>query len=519
MTLPTPSIIWTIAGSDSSGGAGIQADIKTAHALGVHIATVITAITAQNTRQVTHIAITPSDSFVSQLNALKTDILPGAIKIGLLASVTQIEALVELFETLQRQGLPQPFVILDPVQVASTGCKMSGDDVTQAIKQRLLPWIDLLTPNLPELATLSDMPCADLASQALAVKNLMSCGCKALLVKGGHDKRGHSNYCCDRYYAATENFTLASIRHYHHHTHGTGCTLSTAIAAAMAKGYLLADALVIAKAYLNQALRLCYPLGNGKGPVGHGDWPQNSADFPRIEALNWLAEPPNQLAKPLSFAPCKKNLLGLYPVVPNLLWLQRLLELGVKTVQLRLKDPEQNPLSLESQIKQAIELGRAYQAQVFINDYWQLAIKHQAFGVHLGQQDIETADLASISQAGLCLGLSTHGYYELLRAKQLAPSYIALGHIFPTQTKVMPSAPQGVRNLRYYHQLCQGTPTVAIGGISLDKVEAVMASQVDGIAMVSAIIQAKDWQKVTLDLLHKLGFTSCATEQREYQDA
>ena len=114
--------------------------------------------------------------------------------------------------------------------------------------------------------------------------------------------------------------------------------------------------------------------------------------------------------------------------------------MGVTTIQLRIKNPDQD--DLEQQIKKAIDLGRQHNAQVFINDYWQLAIKHGAFGVHLGQEDIEQSNLSQLNQAGICLGLSTHGYYELLRIVQISPSYIALGHIFPTTTKQMPSQPQ-----------------------------------------------------------------------------
>jgi len=131
---------------------------------------------------------------------------------------------------------------------------------------------------------------------------------------------------------------------------------------------------------------------------------------------------------------------------------------------------------------------------LFIDDYWQLAIKHHAYGVHLGQEDIEQADLSLIADAGLRLGLSTHGYYELLRAKQLQPSYIALGHIFPTKTKDMCSDPQGITRLKKYVDLLKGIPTVAIGGINLQRAPAVQATGVGSIAVVTAITQAADPQ-------------------------
>ncbi|NKI75425.1 thiamine phosphate synthase [Dickeya sp. CFBP 2040] len=189
--------------------------------------------------------------------------------------------------------------------------------------------------------------------------------------------------------------------------------------------------------------------------------------------------------------------LGLYPVVDSVAWIERLLSAGVRTLQLRIKDQP-----AEQDIIRAIALGRQYQARLFINDYWQLAVKHQAYGVHLGQEDLDTADLAAIHAAGLRLGVSTHNDAELARAVALSPSYIALGHIFPTQTKAMPSAPQGLVELARHIRALNGRfPTVAIGGISIDRVPAVLETGVGSIAVVSAITQAADWRAATATLL------------------
>ncbi|KHN52738.1 thiamine phosphate synthase [Pectobacterium fontis] len=195
--------------------------------------------------------------------------------------------------------------------------------------------------------------------------------------------------------------------------------------------------------------------------------------------------------------------LGLYPVVDSVEWIERLLGVGVKTIQLRIKGRSDE--QAEADVIQAIALGRRYQAQLFINDYWKLAIKHQAYGVHLGQEDLDTADLAAIKQAGLRLGISTHDDREVARAVTINPSYIALGHIFPTQTKAMPSAPQGLATLTRHVAALQGRfPTVAIGGISTDKVPAVLATGVGSIAVVSAITQAPDWRQATATLLRMI---------------
>ncbi|SUB83825.1 Thiamine-phosphate synthase [Pragia fontium] len=198
------------------------------------------------------------------------------------------------------------------------------------------------------------------------------------------------------------------------------------------------------------------------------------------------------------FLPTEKN-LGLYPVVDTLEWLERLLNAGVTTIQLRIKDKQES--DVEAIIRQAIELGKRFNARLFINDYWRLAVKHGAYGIHLGQEDLLTSDLKAIHQAGLRLGVSTHDDQELVWAVAIRPSYIALGHIFPTQTKDMPSAPQGLQELKRHVASIPDYPTVAIGGISIDKVDAVLDCGVGSIAVVSAITQAPDWQQATAQLL------------------
>lgn len=198
--------------------------------------------------------------------------------------------------------------------------------------------------------------------------------------------------------------------------------------------------------------------------------------------------------------PATVQRLGLYPVVDSLLWIERLLAAGVTTIQLRIKDLDD--AQVEQDIATAIALGKRYQARLFINDYWRLAIKHGAYGVHLGQEDLETADLAAIQQAGLRLGVSTHDEQELAIAKTVRPSYIAMGHIFPTQTKQMPSSPQGLTVLKQMVDNTPDYPTVAIGGISIERVPAVLATGVGSVAVVSAITQSDDWQQATAQLLH-----------------
>ncbi|AXF77554.1 thiamine phosphate synthase [Erwinia tracheiphila] len=206
--------------------------------------------------------------------------------------------------------------------------------------------------------------------------------------------------------------------------------------------------------------------------------------------------------KPSPF-PATARRLGLYPVVDSVTWISRLLDAGARTIQLRLKNLTEDAAG--QQVADAVALGYRYQARLFINDYWRLAIKHQAYGVHLGQQDLDSADLSAIQRAGLRLGLSTHDDVELDRALAIRPSYIALGHIFPTQTKQMPSAPQGVEELKRHVSRLPGISTVAIGGISLARAPVVLATGVGSIAVVSAITQVSNWQSATQQLLALAG--------------
>lgn len=190
--------------------------------------------------------------------------------------------------------------------------------------------------------------------------------------------------------------------------------------------------------------------------------------------------------------------LGLYAVVPDARWVERVVSAGVRTVQLRIKSTD--PKVLHSEIKQAVALANSAPNEValFINDHWALAIEAGAYGVHLGQEDLLDADFAAIAQAGLRLGLSTHGYHELSLAIQARPSYIACGAIFGTQTKSVATPPQGLLRLARYQRLLRQSPdiaSVAIGGIDEQRLPGVLETGVGGVAVISAIIGAPDWQQ------------------------
>ncbi|SFU72392.1 thiamine-phosphate diphosphorylase [Polaromonas sp. YR568] len=185
--------------------------------------------------------------------------------------------------------------------------------------------------------------------------------------------------------------------------------------------------------------------------------------------------------------------IGFYPVVPNAAWVRRLLGWGVRTIQLRIKSADHDADEIAWEVRTAIEAGREVPgAQVFINDHWQLALQAGAYGVHLGQEDLDTADIAALRDAGIRLGLSTHTPAELARAKAVQPSYLAIGPIYPTTLKVMPYEPVGLERLKTLAQDAAPYPVVAIGGISLALLPGVMTCGVNGVAVVSAVTLAQD---------------------------
>ncbi|WP_029002593.1 bifunctional hydroxymethylpyrimidine kinase/phosphomethylpyrimidine kinase [Azorhizobium doebereinerae] len=262
----------TIAGSDSSGGAGIQADLKTFSALGVYGASVITALTAQNTLGVTAIHDAPPDFIAQQMEAVFSDLDVRAVKIGMLSRPATIATVAE---GLARLGARH--VVLDPVMVAASGARLLEDAAIDTLKSRLLPLADLVTPNLPEAAALLDAPVAEGENETRAQgERLLALGAKAVLMKGGHGTGAES---VDLLVTPAGVVRLPAPRHVTRNTHGTGCTLSSAIASGLAKGEDLATAVAAAKAYITGAIAAADRLhvGRGHGPVHHfyALWPSS----------------------------------------------------------------------------------------------------------------------------------------------------------------------------------------------------------------------------------------------------
>jgi hydroxymethylpyrimidine/phosphomethylpyrimidine kinase len=258
------AIALTIAGSDSSGGAGIQADLKTFAALGVYGASAIAALTAQNTQGVTGIHDVPPDFIVAQIDAVFADLDVGAVKIGMLSQAAAITAIAQ---ALDRQKAKN--IVLDPVMIAASGACLLANDAVATLRKELIPRALLITPNLPEAAALTDTPIAKTeAGMAAQAQQLLAAGARNVLMKGGH---GEGPESVDLLVGPNLDLRLAAPRHPSRNTHGTGCTLSSAVAAGLAKGLDLAAAVRAAKDYVTAGIAAADQLaiGHGHGPLHH----------------------------------------------------------------------------------------------------------------------------------------------------------------------------------------------------------------------------------------------------------
>ena len=263
ITMSMP-VALTIAGSDSSGGAGIQADLKTFAALGVYGASVITALTAQNTKGVRGIHDVPADFVAAQLDAVFGDLDVMAVKIGMVSRRDIIEAIVKGLDRWKPK-----YAVVDPVMVATSGDRLLSPDAVDAMRKMLFPRATIITPNLPEAAALLDAELAVSESEIEAQgRRLLAFGCPAVLIKGGHGEGAES---VDFLVMNDSVVRLAASRVATKNTHGTGCTLSSAVAAGLAKGESLEAAVRAAKSYVSAAIAAADRLGvgHGHGPVHH----------------------------------------------------------------------------------------------------------------------------------------------------------------------------------------------------------------------------------------------------------
>lgn len=487
----TTPIIWSIAGTDSGGGAGLAADQRAADALGVHCCTVVAGITAQSTTEVTHIEATPPAVLQAQLDTLAADMPPRVIKTGLLGSADNVRVLARFVDRLRENG-PLALVV-DPVLRASTGAALADAELRAAYRDLLLPRATVITPNQAEaVALLGDTAPTDIPTQATALRAL---GCEAAVITGGDAAllARHDSLSLDWLDTPQASGWLALPREATPHNHGTGCTFASALAAALALGWVLADAAVLAKMTATHALRHARAVGRGVGPViAREGFATDPTLLPQL-SLNTDA-PAQWTSRPRGRAP------GVYAIVDSAERAVAVLQASppVDTLQLRMKRPDglgdaDWVAELSAAVQRSQQAADAAGVLLVVNDHWQLAIDAGARAVHLGQEDLlalSTPDHEQLQAAragGVQLGVSSHSLWELCRAAALAPDVIACGPVWPTTTKDMPWLPQGLDNLAWWAHIAPA-PVVGIGGIlAPEQLQAVAAAGAVGGCVVRGL--------------------------------
>ncbi len=513
---PPRPVVWTIAGTDSGGGAGIQADTRAFDALGVHGACAVAGITAQHSRSVMHVEPVSPTLLDAQLAALAEDMPPDAIKTGLLGSVENLRVVVNWVRKLRARFPDKPVpLVVDPVFGATTGALFANGALRIAYRNELLPLATLATPNLAEArALVAHSQAFDAPALARAWRTF---GPRAVVVTGGDVgepsaqelellagrrraglldeislRAAFARDWLDSDHAMPAHGWVGSPRIDAPHNHGTGCVFASAAAAALAHGFVAADAVVLAKMATTEALRHGYAAGAGAGPVApRAGFAARTLNLPTLT---------DQHAAPAAsaFAALPDAARGLYAIVDSADWVARVVAAGVKLVQLRIKTSD--PYALVREIRGAIVHAQAAGATLIVNDHWALALELGADGVHLGQEDLEGVDFEALRRARLVLGVSTHAYWEVCRARALRPSYIACGPIHATTLKQMPWRPQGDANLAYWCRLLADVPVVAIGGMDIPRARAAMRAGATAVAAVGAITRSADPEAAIAEL-------------------
>jgi hydroxymethylpyrimidine kinase/phosphomethylpyrimidine kinase/thiamine-phosphate diphosphorylase len=483
----TPPVIWSIAGHDSGGGAGLSADQRAADAMGVHLCPVVSAITAQNSQGVDAVFPVDAAQLDAQLAALHRDLPPVAIKTGLLGSVRAVQTVARWVDRLRAQAPPgtDPHrhlaLIVDPVLGASAGgVRFSDERIQLAYRDELLPRATVITPNRNEAFRLLGPGSEELRIPLLA-EALRALGARSVVITGGDapdEAHGHALDWLDTPHASG---WLAAPRVATRDHHGTGCTFATAMASAWALGQVEADAAVLAKMLTHHALSHSHAAGQGPGPVvaraGFAAGPAHGgAPLPWLglgEDLPWrLASPTGSNADASTgFRRFTPPADGLYGIVADAPGMSAALQAGWRCLQLRHKHKE----GLLPHLHDSLQACKEVDAQLFVNDHWREALAsmkatdNTRLGIHLGQEDLlamapEDHALLRAKRHRLMLGISSHSLWELARAAGLGASYIACGPVQATTTKDMPWHPQGLDNLRWW-TAHSPEPVVAIGGL------------------------------------------------------
>ncbi|KNZ69883.1 phosphomethylpyrimidine kinase [Thermincola ferriacetica] len=483
--------VLTIAGSDSGGGAGIQADLKTFSAFGVYGMSVITAVTSQNTLGVSGFRAMPAEFVGQQMSDVLSDIGADATKTGMLANADIICEVAEKIREFKHENL-----VVDPVMVATSGDRLMEPEAEKALKDKLLPLALVVTPNIAEAEVLSGIRIANREDVEKAAQIIYGWGPKGVIIKGGH----LSGEAIDYYYDGKEIYEYRSPRVDTKNTHGTGCTFSAALAACLALGMPLKKAIPIAKDYLYLALLNADSLGAGHGPTNH---------------LAGYFDHSTKAIRPAKGLPAAKTennsrkLTGrkLYVITgqefakgrPVTEVVSQALAGGAGIIQLREK---------KWTTRQLVEVGRELQrlarennALFIVNDRIDVALAVDADGVHLGQDDMPVRMARRVIGPDMILGISAETVEEALTAEKEGADYIGFGPVFHTDTKPDAGTARGLELLAQVKKAVS-IPVYGIGGIKLDNAAEVLSAGADGVAVITAVVGADDITLAAQKFIH-----------------
>ncbi|MBI5924277.1 MAG: bifunctional hydroxymethylpyrimidine kinase/phosphomethylpyrimidine kinase [Aquabacterium sp.] len=510
-TSPLP-VIWSIAGHDSGGGAGLSADQRAADAMGVHLCPVVASVTAQNSTGVQAVYPLSPSQLDAQLKALAQDMPPAAIKTGLLGDAVLIEVVAGWVRQL-RERTPDLPLVVDPVLGASAGgAAFCNDEILWAYRRHLLPLATLITPNRAEACRLlgrpgrHDGPQHDQPDLALRLREL---GARNVVITGGDAPS--PDWALDWMDAAPHaHGWLCNRRVATRHHHGSGCTFAAAATSALALGHVCADAIVLAKMVTTQALQRAHVAGEGPGPVMASSG-QALGPLPWLgigRALPWQLTHGDGTDTPL-FKPFEPPADGLYGILPDSERLSAAADAGLQCLQLRHKTLEGAAAHMSASAHACAQHG----ALLFINDHWQQALSMPVqpglrLGIHLGQEDLLALDESGCqpllnARERVVLGLSSHSPWELARAAGCGASLIACGPVLPTSTKDMPWVPQGADNLQWW-VAHSPAPVVAIGGLLTPQdVARFAASGAAALCLVRGLGDSAEAMRATLPVLRQ----------------
>lgn len=472
--------VLTIAGSDSSGGAGIQADLKAIAANGGYGATVVTAITAQNTTGVARVEALSAALVRAQMDAVFDDLRVAAVKTGMLASEEIVRTVAE---GLRARG--PAHLVCDPVMISKSGHALLPAECVEALRTLVLPLADLVTPNVHEAEALSGMVAIRSVEDAeRAGRRILELGARAVLVKGGHlAQAGATDVLVTRDGTRVFRGLWVETRH----THGTGCTFSAAIATWLARGASLVDAIEAAKEFVTEAIRAGLPVGRGTGPTDPFFFLRGSAEGER-----WLARLRG------AGAPRRSEPGTLHVITDETLQsrfthqdLARLAAgAGADAVQFREKRPW-TTARLVATARAMREATASTRARVVVNDRVDVAAAASVPAVHLGKDDVDAATARRVLGREALLGATAHTLAEALEASREDVDYLGVGPVFGTSSKADARPPMGLAGLSEIARAVS-KPVIAVGSITAERVGPVLEAGAAGVAVLSAVAGAQD---------------------------